>query len=101
MPDIIDMLQALPEAITPGPAGPDLAAADVARGHRALGQRRRRRLAGVTGTAAVGAAAAVLAITLVPQPAAPASAGLPAARGGFPADDPGRPHLGEQRLAAG
>ncbi len=51
---------------------PDLAAADVARGHRALGRRRRRRLAGVTGTAAVGAAAAVLAITLVPQPAAPA-----------------------------
>ncbi len=72
MPDIVDMLQALPHAITPGPAGPDLAAADVARGHRALGQRRRRRLAGVTGTAAVGAAAAVLAITSVPQPAAPA-----------------------------
>jgi hypothetical protein len=66
------MLQALPDAITPGPAGPDLAAADVARGHRALGQRRRRRLAGVTGTAAVGAVAAVLAITSVPQPAAPA-----------------------------
>jgi hypothetical protein len=66
------MLQALPHAITPGPAGPDLAAADVARGHRALRQRRRRRLAGVTGTAAVGAVAAVLAITSVPQPAAPA-----------------------------
>jgi hypothetical protein len=73
MSDIIDMLQALPHAITPGPAGPDLAAADVARGHRALGQRRRRRLAGVAGTAAVGAAAAVLAITSVAQPAAPGS----------------------------
>ena len=73
MSDIIDMLQALPHAITPGPAGPDLAAADVARGHRALGQRRRRRLAGVAGTAAVAAAAAVLAITSVPQPAAPGS----------------------------
>ena len=72
MPDIVDMLEELPPAITPGPAGPDLAAADVARGHRALGRRRRRRLAGVTGTAAVGAVAAVLAITLVPQPAAPA-----------------------------
>jgi hypothetical protein len=72
MPDLVDMLQALPHAITPGPAGPDLAAADVARGHRALRQRRRRRLAGVTGTAAVGAVAAVLAITSVPQPAAPA-----------------------------
>ena len=72
MPDIVEVLQGLPDAITPGPAGPDLAAADVARGHRALGQRRRRRLAGVTGTAAVGAVAAVLAITLVPQAAAPA-----------------------------
>jgi hypothetical protein len=72
MPDLVDLLQALPPAITPGPAGPDLAAADLARGHRALGQRRRRRLAGVTGTAAVGAVAAVLAITSVPQPAAPA-----------------------------
>jgi hypothetical protein len=65
------MLQALPPAITPGPAGPDLAAADVARGRRALRQRRRRRLAGVTGIAAVGAVAAVLAITSAPQPAAP------------------------------
>jgi hypothetical protein len=73
MSDIIDMLLALPAAITPEPAGPDLAAADVARGHRALGQRRRRRLAGVAGTAAVGAAAAVLAITSVSQPAAPSS----------------------------
>jgi hypothetical protein len=72
MPDLVDMLQALPHAITPGPAGPDPAAADVARGHRALRQRRRRRLAAVTGTAAVGAVAAVLAITSVPQPAAPA-----------------------------
>jgi len=40
MPDIVDMLQALPHAVTPGPPWPDLAAADVARGHRALGQRR-------------------------------------------------------------
>jgi hypothetical protein len=72
MPDIVDMLQALPHAITLGPADPDLAAADVARGHRALGQRRRRRLAGVTGTVAVGAVAAVLAITSLPRPAAPA-----------------------------
>ena len=78
MPDVVDLLQALPPAITPGPAGPDLAAADVARGHRALGQRRRRRrLASVTGTAAVAAVAAVLAITSLPQPAAPAR---PAAR---------------------
>jgi hypothetical protein len=72
MPDIVDMLQALPPAVTPGPAGPDLAAADVARGHRALGQRRRRRLAGMAGTAAVGGVAVVLAVTSVSQPAAPA-----------------------------
>jgi hypothetical protein len=71
MPDIADMLQALPNAVTPGPAGPDLAAADVARGHRALRQRRRR-LAGVAGTVAVGAVAVALAATSALQPAAPA-----------------------------
>jgi hypothetical protein len=74
MPDVIDMLRALPPAVTPGPAGPDLAAADVARGHRALRQRRRRRLAGVAGTAAAGAVAVVLATTSAPQPAAPTAA---------------------------
>jgi hypothetical protein len=72
MPDIIDMLQELPHAVTPGPAGPDLAAADVARGHRAQGQRRRRRLAGAAGTAVVGAVAVVLTVTSVSQPAGPA-----------------------------
>jgi hypothetical protein len=65
------MLHALPNAVTPGPAGPDLAAADVARGHRALRQRRRR-LAGVAGTVAVGAVAVALAATSALQPAAPA-----------------------------
>jgi len=75
MQDIVDMLQALPSAVTPGPAGPDLAAADVARGHRALRQRRRRRLAGVAGTTAVGAAAVVFVATAAPQSAAPAAAG--------------------------
>jgi len=68
------MLQALPHAITPGPVSPDLAAADVARGHRALRQRRRRRLAGVAGTAAAGAVAVVLATTSALRPAAPAAA---------------------------
>jgi hypothetical protein len=72
MPDIVDMLQELPHAVTPGPAGPDLAAADVARGHRALRQRRRRRLTGVAGTVAVGTVAVVLAATSASQPAAPA-----------------------------
>jgi hypothetical protein len=71
MPDIVDMLQELPHAIKPGPAGPDLAAADVARGHRALRQRRRRRLAGVAGTVAAGAAAVVLVATSAPRSTAP------------------------------
>ena len=75
MQDIVDMLQALPHDITPGPAGPDLAAADVARGHQAVRQRRRRRLAAVAGAAAVGAAAAVLVATPGPRSTAPAAAG--------------------------
>jgi hypothetical protein len=75
MKDIVDMLQELPHDVTPGPAGPDLAAADVARGHRALRQRRRRRLAAVTGTVAAGAAAAVFVATSAPRSAAPAAVG--------------------------
>jgi hypothetical protein len=71
------MLQTLPHAVTPEPAGPDLAAADVERGHHALRQRRRRRLAGVAGTAAVGAAAVVLAATSAPWSAAPTATGTP------------------------
>lgn len=70
MPDIVDMLQALPYAVTPGPAGPELAAADVERGHRAL-RRRRLRLAGAAGTVAAGATAAVLVATSALWPAAP------------------------------
>jgi hypothetical protein len=85
MPDIVDMLQTLPHAVTPEPAGPDLAAADVARGHHALRQRRRRRLAGVAGTAAVGAAAVVLAATSAatgtPAGTAQASGAHPASTG--------------------
>jgi hypothetical protein len=77
MPDIIETLQALPPAVTPGPTGPDLAAADVTRGHRALRQRRRRRLAGVAGTVAVGTAAAVFVALPTPRSAAPAAAGAP------------------------
>jgi hypothetical protein len=83
------MLQALPHAVTPGPAGPDLAAADVARGHRALRQRRRRRLAGVAGTAAVGGAAVVLAATSAPWSAAPAATGTAQASGTHPASTSG------------
>jgi hypothetical protein len=77
------MLQALPHAVTPGPTGPHLAAADVARGHRALRQRRRRRLAGVAGTVAVGAAAVVFVAMSAPWSAAPAAVGV--ASGAHPA----------------
>jgi hypothetical protein len=79
------MMQALPHAVTPGPAGPDLAAADVARGQRALRQRRRRRLAGVAGTVAVGAAAAVLTATSAPWSAGPGAASAAPAGGTRPA----------------
>jgi hypothetical protein len=60
MPDVEDMLRTLPHAITPGPAGPDVAAADVARGRRALNQRHRRRIAGLGGAVAVAAGLAVV-----------------------------------------
>jgi hypothetical protein len=59
MPDVMDMLRTLPHAVTPEPARPDIAAADVARGHRALIRRRHRRLAGVAGSVAVVAGVAV------------------------------------------
>ena len=75
MPDVTDRLRELPPAITPGPAGPDIVAADVARGHRALGQRRRRRLAGAAGAAAAGVTAVALAVTSAPGPAAPTPPG--------------------------
>jgi hypothetical protein len=68
MPDVQDMLRTLPHAVTPGPAGADVAAADVARGHRALSRQRRRRLAGLGGAVAVVAA---VAVTVTSQPAQP------------------------------
>jgi hypothetical protein len=73
----MDMLQALPHAVTPGPAGPGIAAADVARGHRALSRRRHRRLAGVAGAVAVVAGVAVV----IGQPAEPGKSTPPAAGG--------------------
>lgn len=60
MPDVQDMLRTLPHAITPGPVGSDVAAADVARGRRALNQRRRRRIAGLGGAVAVMGGLAVV-----------------------------------------
>jgi hypothetical protein len=77
MPDVTDMLRALPHAVTPEPAGTGIAAADVARGHRALSRRRHRRLAGVAGAVAVVAGAAVA----IGQPAQ-LGKGTPPAAGG-------------------
>jgi hypothetical protein len=71
------MLRALPHAVTPEPAGPGTAAADVARGHRALSRRRHRRLAGAAGAAAVLAGVAVA----IAQPARPGQSTPPAAGG--------------------
>jgi hypothetical protein len=58
MQEILDALRTLPHAVTPGPADPDVAAAaDVARGHRALSRRRHRRI--VFSSAALAAVAVV------------------------------------------
>jgi hypothetical protein len=77
MPDVTDMLRALPHAVTLEPAGPGIAAADVARGHRALSRRRHRRLASAAGAAAVVAGVAVA----VGQPAQSGKGAPPAAGG--------------------
>lgn len=77
MLDVTDMLRALPHAVTPEQAGPDIAAADVARGHRALTRRRHRRLAGAAGAAAVVAAVTVV----IAQPAQSGKSAPPAAVG--------------------
>ena len=77
MPDVTGMLRALPHAVTPEPAGPGIAAADVARGHRALSRRRHRRVAGAAGAVAVVAGVAVA----IGQPAQPGKS-TPAAAGG-------------------
>jgi len=59
MQDILDALRTLPHAVTPGPADPDVAAADVARGHRALSRQRHRRIAFSGAALAVVAAVGV------------------------------------------
>lgn len=77
MQDILDVLQALPPAVTPAPAGRDIAAADVARGHRALSRQRHRRIAASGATLVVAAATAVA----VGYPAGAGGATHPAAAG--------------------
>ncbi len=63
MRDVQDMLATLPHAVTPGPAGADVVAADVTRGHQAMKRKRRRRFAGL---GAATAAAAAVAVAVIP-----------------------------------
>jgi hypothetical protein len=78
MQDVQEMLRTLPHAVTPRPAGADVAVADVARGHHALSRQRRRRFAGLGAAAAVVAAVAVTVTSQPAQPGRPA----PSAAGG-------------------
>lgn len=78
MQDVQEMLRTLPHAVRPRPAGADVAAADVARGHHALSRQRRRRFAGLGAAVAVVAA---VAVTVTSQPAQPGRPAPPAAGG--------------------
>jgi hypothetical protein len=64
MHDVVDVLRTLPDAVTPAPAGAEVVAADVARGHRALSRRRRNRIA-VSGLAVVAVAAVAVSVTQI------------------------------------
>ncbi|WP_432956008.1 hypothetical protein [Micromonospora haikouensis] len=59
MSDVMDILRALPGAVTPDQTDPDVVAGDVARGHRVLTRRRRQRFAW-SGAAVVAVAVAVV-----------------------------------------
>jgi len=70
MPDVLDVLGALPQAVTPGPARAETVAEDVTRGHRALARRRHR--IGCSGVAgAVIAAVAAVAVSASQPGSAP------------------------------
>ncbi|MFI0451172.1 hypothetical protein [Actinomadura sp. 6N118] len=89
MPDLIDVLRTLPHDVTPGPAGADVVAADVARGHRALSRRRRRRIACSSAVLAVAASVAVGTGQLT----RPGDSSAPAARGSSAAPQASRVQL--------
>lgn len=76
MPDVLDVLRNLPRAVEPGRTDAEAVAADVARGHRAVADRRRRRFA-VAGGAAVVVAAAAFALPFGGGSQAPKPPGPP------------------------
>jgi hypothetical protein len=68
MPDVMDVLRTLPHAVTPAPTSPDVVAADLARGHRALVGRRRRFAFSGAAVVAVAVAAVAVGIGQIGQP---------------------------------
>jgi hypothetical protein len=74
MPDLMDVLRNLPQAVTPSPAGPEVVAADVARGHHAVTRRRRQRITLSGAAVAVVAAVAVGAVQMGQQSSGPVTA---------------------------
>lgn len=56
MPDVEDVLRSMSHTVETGPAGPEIVAGDVARGHHAASRRRRQRFAGAAAFVAVAAA---------------------------------------------
>ncbi|MEV6816700.1 hypothetical protein [Micromonospora sp. NPDC051296] len=72
MNDVVDVLRALPSVVTPAPAGAEVVAADVARGHRALIRRRRNQIAGSSLVVAAVAAVTVSIAQLGPADSRPA-----------------------------
>jgi hypothetical protein len=78
MPDVLDVLGALPQAVTPGPARAETVAEDVTRGHRALARRRRRITCSGAGVAVIAAVAVAVAASqpgLLGHSPPPAAAG--------------------------
>ncbi|WP_250004573.1 hypothetical protein [Actinoplanes sp. M2I2] len=76
MTDLMDVLRNLPQAVGTAPAGPDIVAADVARGRHAVTRRRRRHLTLSGAAVAVVAAVTVGAAQLPGGPATDTGAGV-------------------------
>jgi hypothetical protein len=62
MPDVQDVLRSLSHTVDAGPAGPEIVAGDVARGHHAVRHRRRQRFAFAFAGAFVAVAAVLVGI---------------------------------------